>query len=227
MNWWNWMETVFGATFGAVLGLGVWMHRDEIRPSVNFPKSSLHLLVEVSLAVLHIALLTAGSFFDQPLAEWYQEYGLVFVTLPIVAIAGGRLWPWLIVFPITLIPIAGKTVYRFEFEEAAIASTLAWLLLLIVPLVAASLAAVWAYRCSSNDRPAAVVLPQALLLTTWIYFGLNFAFCDFPWPWTAWTSRTPNSLVFTFCALGLTAGAMRIRRAYAEHLVSVPKNDTE
>jgi len=225
MNWWNWMETVFGATFGAVLGLGAWMHRREIRPENAVAKPSLHLGKEVGLAVLHVTLLTAASFSDRPVAELYQEFGLVLVTLPIVAIAGGRLWAWLVIFPITLIPIAGKTLHRLVLEESAIATTPGWLSLLIVPVAVATLAALWAYRRSEAGRPAAAVLPQALLLTTWTYFGLNFAFCDFPWPWAPWTARTPNSLVFALCAFGLTAGALLLRGGCTKRREPLPQID--
>jgi hypothetical protein len=38
----------------------------------------------------------------------------------------------------------------------------------------------------------------------WLYFGLNFAVFQFPWPWAEWTARTPNALVFLVCAAGLT-----------------------
>ena len=30
MNWWNWMETTFGAVMGASLGLGVWLNRGSV-----------------------------------------------------------------------------------------------------------------------------------------------------------------------------------------------------
>jgi hypothetical protein len=37
-----------------------------------------------------------------------------------------------------------------------------------------------------------------------MYFGLNYAFFQFPWPWNTWTTRTPNALIFAVCAVGLT-----------------------
>lgn len=208
LNWWNWMETVFGATFGAILGLGLWVHRREIGRSQPLADPSLNLGVEAGLAAVHVGLLAAGTFLDYPAAELYQEYGLALVVLPVVAVAGGRLWPWLVIFPITLIPIAGKTLQRLVYEEAAVAAMPGWLVFLVGPLAVSGLATVWAFRRAAGGCRAQAVLPQALILGTWVYFGLNYAFFRFPWPWAEWTARTPNSLAFAVCALGLTAGAV-------------------
>jgi hypothetical protein len=52
---------------------------------------------------------------------------------------------------------------------------------------------------------------RALLLSTWLYFGLNYAFFRFPWPWAKWTGRTPNAIAFTVCAVGLTVACLTIR----------------
>ena len=49
---------------------------------------------------------------------------------------------------------------------------------------------------------------SALLFNSWLYFGLNYAFFRFPWPWAEWTSRTPNGIIFTVCVLGLTGLAL-------------------
>jgi hypothetical protein len=39
---------------------------------------------------------------------------------------------------------------------------------------------------------------------------LNFAFFRFPWPWETWTARTPNSLFYTVCVLGLTVACLTL-----------------
>ncbi len=49
---------------------------------------------------------------------------------------------------------------------------------------------------------------MGLLLATWMYFLLNFAFFRWPWPWAAWTIRTPNALIFAVCTLGLTVASV-------------------
>jgi hypothetical protein len=212
INWWNWMETTFGLILGAVLGLGLWIHRREIRPREPETASQLGLRAEVLLATFHAGLLVAGTFLNRPLAELYQEFGLVLVALPIAASAAGRLWPWLVLFPLTLLPIAGKTLQRLVVETTALPGMPGWVFLLILPLAVACLMAGWSCRRTALGCPAVVVLSPALVLSVWTYFSLNFAFCGFPWPWTAWTARTPNSLMFAVCALGLTLGAVWQRR---------------
>jgi hypothetical protein len=55
----------------------------------------------------------------------------------------------------------------------------------------------------------------ALLVNAWTYFGLNFGFFAFPWPWEKWTTRTPSALVFAVCLAGLTLAALRLGRGRA------------
>ncbi len=57
-----------------------------------------------------------------------------------------------------------------------------------------------------------------LVLSTWIYFCLNYAFFHFPWPWAEWTGRTPNGVIFTVCAVGLTLAALSGRAKITSHL---------
>ena len=40
----------------------------------------------------------------------FYDLGLIMVTIPMFAVAGGRWWPFLQVLPLTAIPIAGKTI---------------------------------------------------------------------------------------------------------------------
>lgn len=213
INWWNFMETTFGATFGAVIGWGTWLNRKYISLGDKPLDTPLGLGPELGLGALHATLLVGGGFFDLPIAELYQEYSLILVIVPIVAVSGGRVWPWLLLLPITLIPIAGKTVDVLVQLESVWPPVLGWTVLLILPLAIAITFTLWADRKSAAGSQAHTVLRPVLLVVTWIYFGLNFAFFRFPWPWSDWTSRTPNALVFTVCALGLTAGALLIHRS--------------
>jgi hypothetical protein len=59
--------------------------------------------------------------------------------------------------------------------------------------------------------PALEFARTALLINTWTYFSLNFAFARYPWPWQPWTPRTPNAIIFFVCAIGLTAGGLADR----------------
>ena len=69
--------------------------------------------------------------------------------------------------------------------------------------------ALWFARNVNRRLPAPEFLRTALLINTWIYFGLHFAFARFPWPWQTWTPRTPNAIIFFVCAIGLTAASLR------------------
>lgn len=214
VNWWNFMETTFGAVWGGVLGLGVWRNRKAIRlDAPASPAPSWPAGVEGALLGLHLALVAAGEFLNFFLSDVYLEYSLLLGLLPVVAVAGGRRWPWWLLLPVTLLPIAGKTLKHLAFNEAALAPALGALIYLALPLLAATGLAVWAIGKTTDRAPAPGVFGPVGLAATWLYFGLNFAVFRFPWPWAPWTSRTPNAVVFLLCALGLTWGFGRLWRA--------------
>jgi hypothetical protein len=108
--------------------------------------------------------------------------------------------------PITLLPIAGKTVRALVYQaEDPINMGLGWTVYFVLPMAAAAAYAIWsAYKAKGGDAQPTFIR-NALFFTTWIYFGLNYAFFNFPWPWCEWTGRTANGLIFTVCAFGLTA----------------------
>ncbi|MGC9327815.1 MAG: hypothetical protein ACP5I1_09295 [Candidatus Hinthialibacter sp.] len=204
MNWWNMMETTYGAVMGASLGLGLWLNRKRILPDSQPEEASLSYPVEWILLAIHIGLLAAVEFLSIPLVDAVYDLGLMMGIIPVAAIIGGRWWPYLVVFPVTLIPIAGKTVRQLVYNEAAIAPAPGWLIYFIIPLLIAS-AAAWFGRSPSSGRRMCSFPRYALLLNAWMYFLLNYAFFRFPWPWAEWTGRTPNGIIFTICVLGLTA----------------------
>jgi hypothetical protein len=213
VNWWNFMETLFGATFGSVLGLGLWVHRGRVSLPEAARAVELPGLVEWGLCLAHAALLAAGEFLSWRLSDAYLEFSLVLGLIPIVAVTGGRWWPWLVMMPITLLPIAGKTLRELAYREHALAPSLGWIAYVLIPLTLASAALVWANRQAGSNAPARTVLRPLLLLATWTYFGLNFAFFRFPWPWSDWTARTPNAMGFFCCAMGLTVATWLSRRS--------------
>ncbi|MBI4559734.1 MAG: hypothetical protein HY706_19260 [Candidatus Hydrogenedentes bacterium] len=213
MNWWNMMETTFGATMGATLGLGLWLHRKRIRFVDDRDVKYLPVAVEWAILVVHVSLLVTAEFLSFPVIEAFYDLGLIIGVLPIMAVVGGRWWPYLLALPVTLVPITGKTVRNLVYESHAINVPAGWILYLIVPLIIATAAAVWFKRQSDAGQTGRDFTRRALLLTTWIYFLLNFAFFRFPWPWAPWTGRTPNGIIFTICAIGLTVLAvMTVRR---------------
>ena len=221
MNWWNWMETTFGAVMGASLGLGLWLNRGSEaltgrgfhdttgRGSLGSIGAAWPPSAEWALVAVHVTLLIVAEFTSMAWANALYDPGLVIAFIPLVAVAGGRWWPFLVALPITLVPIAGKTVRTLVYDARAIGATGGWLLYAVLPVMLTTAVALWFARSANRRLPAPEFVRTALLINTWIYFALNFAFARFPWPWQAWTPRTPNAIVFFVCAIGLTAASLR------------------
>lgn len=211
MNWWNMMETTFGAIMGATLGLGLWLNRERIRPLENDGEERSPVGLEWILLAIHLPLLVVEEFGEVSAVSALYGMGLVMILIPVVGIIGGRWWPYLQMLPLILIPIAGKTVKELSYENEVIGVGLGWLLYVILPLGLATGFAVWVALRGSDRKDGLEFARRALLFNAWLYFCLNFAFFRFPWPWADWTGRTPNGIIFTICVLGLTALALSKR----------------
>ena len=212
MNWWNWMETTFGAVMGACLGLGLWLNRRRIGPLDTIGVTPLPSFIEWLLLGVHVALLVMAEFTSVGWANALYDPGLILALIPMVAVAGGRWWPFMLALPVTLIPIAGKTILNLVYEVHAIPAVPGWLLYGVLPLAATTVSAVWFARRLDGSLSGREFARRALLLSVWVYLCLNYAFFRFPWAWAQWTSRTPNAIVFTLCALGLTFACLRLGR---------------
>ena len=204
INWWNLMETTFGAVMGALLGLGLWLNRRRIAVADGCAPATIAPVVEWVLMAVHCGLVITTEFFSIGWVDLLYDFGPMLGFIPLVALAGGRWWPWLVMLPITALPIAGKTLRELVYKQQAMSPALGWIVYLIVPLAVCAVAAVWFARRTDRQREAQTFLRPVLLLATWMYFGLNYAFFHFPWPWTKWTARTPNAIIYTVCALGLS-----------------------
>lgn len=204
INWWNFMETTFGAVMGATIGLGLWMNRRRIAVADGSAPATIPPVVEWTLVAIHCGLLITTEFFSVAWVDLLYDFGPMLGFVPLVAIAGGRWWPWLVMLPITALPIAGKTVRELVYQQHSMAPALGWIVYLIIPLAVCAVAAVWFVRRADRQREAHTFFRPVLLVTTWMYFGLNYAFFHFPWPWATWTARTPNAIIYTACSLGLS-----------------------
>lgn len=209
LNWWNLMETTFGATFGAILGLGLWVNRRRIALLDSSRVSPVPPGIEWLLLAVHLALLVGSEFFTIPIVGLYGELGLLLALIPVVLVTHGRWSPYLVLLPITMIPIAGKSVEHLVYETGAAGPVLGWLVYGVFPVGLAGVAAFVLHQGSVAGESARSFTSTALVLAIWLYFGLNFAFFQFPWPWVPWTVRTPNAMIFLVCALGLTWAAFR------------------
>ncbi len=212
MNWWNWMETTFGAVMGASLGLGLWLNRRHIDSMSATTDAPLRPVIEWSLVCVHVTMLVVSEFTEIRWANALYDPGLIIAFIPMVAVAGGRWWPFLLALPVTLVPIAGKTIRDLVYEGHCIGPTAGWFFYAILPAVLTTLAALWFARQVNRGIGGREFARRALLINAWLYFGLNYAFFNFPWPWAKWTSRTPNALAFTICVVGLTLASLTIGR---------------
>ncbi len=204
MNWWNMMEMTFGHTMGAVLGFGLWLHRKRIRLAMIPEEDRLSLPTEMLVLAAHLALLLAVEFAALRAVDALYDWGIIMVALPVVGIAGGRWWPYLQMLPLTLLPIAGKTLDGLSYRSDAIPPAPGWVIYLIVPLAVALAYAVWLARRVRRGDIEADLLAPLTLFAAWLYFLVNFAFFRFPWPWADWTGRTPSGIIMTVCVIGLT-----------------------
>jgi hypothetical protein len=222
MNWWNWMETTFGAVMGACLGLGLWLNRRRIGPMNEAIHAPIKPGIEWVLVGIHVTMLVVGEFTEVRWANALYDPGIVIALIPLIAVAGGRWWPFLVVLPITLVPIAGKTIRELVYEAQAVGPTTGWALCGVLPILLTTAAALWFERQVGRELNGREFARWALLGNAWLYFGLNYAFFRFPWPWEKWTGRTPNAMAFTICLVGLTLACLAIGRRHRETGPSAP-----
>jgi hypothetical protein len=204
-NWWNIMETTFGTVMGAVLGLGLWLNRRRIAVSSEPDVSPLPGWLIGLLLAVHVSLLVLVEFSKLEWIDGVYDLGLMMGLIPLVLCVRGRWWPYLQLLPITLLPIAGKTL---RAVADPINPSVSWLTYLILPMLIATTIAVWFARQAKPSGEHPLFIRCALLFCVWVYHDLNFAFFSFPWPWEGWGGRHPNASIFFICMLGLSAVAL-------------------
>lgn len=208
-NWWNIMETTFGTVMGAFLGLGLWLNRHQIDVSSQPVSSPLPSWLIGGLLSLHLFLLVLVDFSKFSWIDGIYDLGLMMGLIPLVACVQGRWWPYLQLLPITLLPIAGKTLRMLVYSVGnPIDLSVGWLAYFILPMLFATTLAVGFALKAEPNREHPAFIRSALIFCTWIYFGLNFAFFGFPLPWMDWTGRTPSAILFFISAMGLTLTAL-------------------
>ncbi len=212
-NWWNMMETTFGMIFGAVLAVGLWLNRKHIAIQLNVNDVALSPTIEATLIVVHVALLLTSEFLRLPgsasIISMYTDMGLFMCVLPLIGIVGGRFWPYVHLLPIVAAPICGKQIRNLVYAaEPQYSVSFGWVLFAMIPIGISLVAAVYFISASQANQKARVFSSIALIVTAWLYFGLNTCFFQFAWPWNAWTARTPNQIIFGVCTVCLTIAAL-------------------
>ena len=211
MNWWNLMETVFGATFGAILAFGIWRNRRHLDRGLNQTETRKvgWLPLESMLVLAHCVTLYLWNFRSVSSLDRVADLAIPMALLPAVLILAGRWGPYLVALPVTLMPIAGKTLREMSYRTGDLSVEHGWLLLIALPLAVSTLTAVGFAELDRRRPCGAVFAAVGLLLSVWTYFGLNYVFFRYPWS-TEVTSRTSNNWVFFYFALLLTAPAFMI-----------------
>jgi hypothetical protein len=125
-----------------------------------------------------------------------------------MGVMGGRYWPYLYALPIVAVPIAGKTLRELAYKSTDVATMTGWITFLVVPLAVAMTAALWLAHMGKRGQTSRQFASTGLVVATWLYFGLNFAFFRVPWPWNDWTGRTPSGIIFLICSVSLTLAAV-------------------
>ena len=212
MNWWNWMESTFGTVMGAALGLGVWFHRARIcetqtlEPEVT-NRGGFALLPRLLLSI-HLLLLVLSEFGSVRGISGIYDHGLILLWLPMILVFWDARSAVAVMLPITLIPIAGKTFVQLVHQEQYVLLWFGVLGYLVLPILSVG---ILAQRLASPNRlGGTAVVPTAwalLWMSGWIWW-LNFEFFHRPWPWAAWTYRTPNLLYFTFALVAMACLAV-------------------
>ena len=234
VNWWNMMETTFGLILGAILAIGVWFNRHLISSGPQSDEVTIAPPWEVTLCVIHIILLVAAEFWPLPepifwFSQQYIQWGLVMSTIPLIGIVGGRYWPYLMTLPVLTIPIAGKTMRGLAYaEEPTISVGLGALVLMAIPIGIATIAAAFLISAQWRRQSVRAMAAWGLLVTSWLFYGLNSLFFHFGWPWvyllawppqfgemidfvrdrSQWDGRTHSGLIFALFVSCLTVAAL-------------------
>jgi hypothetical protein len=203
INWWNMMEITFGAIFGCVMALGLWCNRHHIATNSSSEQIALGYKTELSLMVVHIVALAAWNFMSFSTFDWFADRALTMGLIPILAILGGRIWPYFVCLPITALPIAGKTLRQLAYRNNDISLLFGWLIYFMVPLILVTWFAIRLIHRADKKLNGDVFCRWTLIVCTILYFALNWAFFRFPWPWSDWTGRTPSGIIFIICAAGI------------------------
>ena len=203
INWWNMMEITFGAVFGCVLALGLWCNRHHIATNRFDEPIELGFKTELGLMAIHIFALVTWNFMSFSTFDWFADRALTMGLIPLLAILGGRIWPYFVCLPITALPIAGKTLRQLAYRTDDISLLFGWFIYFMVPLALVTWFAIKLIQRPDKKLNGHLFSRRTLIISTIFYFVLNWAFFEFPWPWSDWTARTPSGIIFIICAAGL------------------------
>ena len=192
VNWWNIMEITFGSVWGGALSGVMYRYQGEVREYPDADGKPWPSVWVYVLAGIHVCLLYVWTFCSFPWFDAVADLGIPMTVLPMMMIVvGGVRGAAIVALPLTALPIAAKTYVALCVDASRLPRTSGFAWLVIIPLVMLTGA------ISTRQTKAAALLATGLAVVTLVYYGLNFAFFDFPWPWLAPTGRSHSALLLT------------------------------
>ena len=161
--------------------------------------------MEFGLIFVHLVAVFFWNFRSIDALDAIADLAIPMGLLPVVAVLGGRSSAFLVALPVVMFPIAGKTLRSIAPQlETGQGELVARSLALAVPMAVTTTLAAWAIdRCSLKFGRL------GLTTSVWLFFALNFAFFEYPWPWSPPTFRSPSAAVFLVFSIALTILAVR------------------
>lgn len=199
INWWNMMEITFGTVWGAAMGAAVARWKSRIREPFPEPRP-LPAWGNGALVAVQLTLLWIWTFGSWDAFDAIADRALPMAVIPLMLVASGGWGSVWMGLPLVAAPIMAKTVRGLCIEEPVLSLMDGVILFVVVPLTI--LLAVMPWRSKGSGVWFAA---KALGATSLVYYGLNFAFFRFPWPWQQSTGRTPSLWIFTAQLLVLGA----------------------
>lgn len=224
VNFWNIMEMTFGTVAGLMLAMGLWVHRKRIVYEKQ-PEATLPVELEWGMFLVYLFLLMGYwlKFYWPPLGilEVFHLFGIFMGIIPLTMIVGGRYWPGLYIFPLVACPIVAKTLRDVSYRNEILPVGAGWVMTVILPMVVLFACAIYFGSQYRKNQPSIRFSALGLLVTSTIYFWLNFAFFDFPWPWEEWTGRTHSGIINAFqWVILLLAGGWFLTKSSSHQLSS-------